>query len=89
MTIQGSNLTDPSGQTWALREQSPQPSSGAGVLQNQDIINLAKAGIDDAIIVAKIGSSKCQFGTSTDALIQVKSSGVSTAVLKAMVGAGK
>ena len=89
MTIHGSNLTDPSGQTWALREQPVQPGSSVGVLQNQDIINLAKAGIDDAIILAKIGSSKCQFDTSTDALIQLKSSGVSAAVLKAMVGAGK
>jgi hypothetical protein len=50
---------------------------------------MAKAGFDDAIIIAKIGSSKCQFDTSTDGLIQLKQSGVSAAVLKAMVGAGK
>jgi hypothetical protein len=88
VTIQGSNLTDSSGQTWVLREQPP-PVPGAGVLQNQDIIKMAKAGFDDAIIVAKIGSSKCQFDTSTDALIQLKESGVSAAVLKVMVGAGR
>jgi hypothetical protein len=36
----------------------------------------------------KIKSSKCQFDTSTDALIFLKKSGVRTAVLNAMVGAG-
>jgi hypothetical protein len=46
-------------------------------------------GIDDATIISKIGSSKCQFDTSTDALIQLKQGGVSAAVLKTMVGAGK
>lgn len=58
-------------------------------LRNEDIIKLAKVGINDALILAKIGSSKCQFDTSTDALIQLKQSGVSDAVLKAMVGATK
>jgi hypothetical protein len=72
-----------------LREQNSQVASGAVVLQNQDIIKMVKAGLDEAIIVAKIGGSKCQFDTSTDALIQLKGSGVSAAVLKAMVGAGK
>jgi hypothetical protein len=88
-TIQGNNLTDSSGQTWTLREQPERAVSSGGALQNQDIVKMAKAGFDDAIIIAKIGSSKCQFDTSTDALIQLKESGVSAAVLQAMVGAGK
>jgi hypothetical protein len=50
---------------------------------------MVKAGLDDALIIAKIGSSKCQFDTSTDALIQLKQSGVSGAVLKVVVAAGK
>jgi hypothetical protein len=88
-TVQGNNLTDSSGQTWVLREQPAPAASGAAVLQNQDIIKMVKAGLDDAIIMAKIAGSKCQFDTSTDALIQLKQSGVSGAVLKAVVGAGK
>jgi len=88
-TVQGNNLTDGSGQTWVLREQAAQAASGAGVLQNQDVIKMVKAGLDDAIILAKIAGSKCQFDTSTDALIQLKQSGVSAAVLKAVVAAGK
>ena len=87
-TIQGNNLTDSSGQTWVLREQTAQ-GAAAAVLQNQDVIKMVKAGLDDALIIAKIGSSKCQFDTSTDALIQLKQSGVSGAVLKVVVAAGK
>jgi hypothetical protein len=86
-TIQGNNLTDGSGQTWVLREQTPPGSTAANVLQNQDVIKMVKAGLDDTLIIAKIGSSKCQFDTSTDALILLKQSGVSAAVLKAIVSA--
>jgi hypothetical protein len=89
VTIQGNILTDSSGQTWALQEQSGPAAPSAGILQNQDVIKLVKAGFDDAVIIAKINSSKCQFDTSTDALIQLKQSGVSAAVLKAIVGTGK
>ena len=89
MAIQGRNLTDPSGQIWTLREQSAPAVSSGNALRNEDIIKMTKVGIDDATIIAKIGSSKCQFDTSTDALIQLKQSGVSADVLKAMVGAGK
>jgi len=86
-TIQGNNLTDSSGQTWVLREQTAPSTGAATVLQNQDVIKMVKAGLDDALVIAKIGSSKCQFDTSTDALIQLKQSGVSAAVLKAIVSA--
>ena len=47
---------------------------------------MVQAGFDDATILAKIGSSKCHFDTSTDALIHLKQSGTSAGVLKAMVG---
>jgi formylglycine-generating enzyme required for sulfatase activity len=87
-TLEGINLTDGSGQTWVLREQSAPPASVAGVLQNQDVIKMVKAGFDDTVIITKIGSSECQFDTSTDALIQLKQSGVSAAVLNVMVGGG-
>jgi hypothetical protein len=88
-TIQGNNLTDSSGQVWVLGEQPARSAAADAVLQNQDVIKLVKAGLDDTLIIAKIGSSRCQFDTSTDALIQLKQSGVSAAVLKAVVAAGK
>jgi formylglycine-generating enzyme required for sulfatase activity len=87
-TLQDGEFMDGSGQTWILREQSAPPASAAGVLQNEDVIKMVKAGFDDTVIIAKIGSSKCQFDTSTDALIQLKQSGVSAAVLNVMVGGG-
>jgi hypothetical protein len=87
MTIQDSSLTDASGQIWTLQKQVAPPEPSGPALRNEDIIKLAKVGIDDATILAKIENSKCQFDTSPDALIQLKQSGVSAAVLKAMVGA--
>jgi hypothetical protein len=89
MTFKDGNLTDAAGQVWSLREQVPPPATSGPALRNEDIIKLAKVGIDDATLIAKIGNSKCQFDTSPDVLIQLKQSGVSAAVLKAMVGAGK
>ena len=89
MTIQGSNLVDPGGQAWTRREQSVSTPASPGAVRNDDIIKLVKAGIDDATIIAKIESSKCEFDTSPDALIQMKQSHVSAAVLKAVVAAGK
>ena len=83
-TLDGNKLTDSSGQTWVLQDKSAEPIPPAeAALRNQDIIDLVKAGIDDATILAKIASSKCQFDTSTVALINLKKSGVSSAVLKA------
>jgi len=85
-------LIDDEGLKWVKQTGGPRPAGtapGGDMLQNADIIKLAKAGFDDTIIISKISSSKCQFDTSTDALIQLKKSGVSAPVLKAMVGAGK
>jgi hypothetical protein len=88
-TIQGNNLTDSSGQTWVWREQTVASAPAQEILQNQGIIDLVKAGFDDATILAKITSSKCQFDTSTNGLIKLKQNKVSAAVIKAMVGAPK
>ncbi|MGA3053323.1 MAG: hypothetical protein ABSD63_03875 [Candidatus Korobacteraceae bacterium] len=89
VTLQGSNLTDSSGHTWVLREQAPPTMPSGELLKNQDVIKMVKAGFDDGTILAKIGSSRCQFDTSTDALIQLKKNGVSAPVIKAMISAEK
>jgi hypothetical protein len=62
----------------------PQPESNEPILRNQDVIKMTKAGLDDAVIVAKIKGSRCQFDTAPDTLIELKKTGVSSAVLKAM-----
>jgi hypothetical protein len=88
-TLQGNNLTDSSGQTWVLRAPSAGAAAPTTMLQNDDIVKMAKAGFDDGIIIAKINNSKCQFDTALDSLIGLQKAGVSPAVIKAMVGAGK
>jgi len=55
------------------------------VLTNADIINMAKSGIGDQIIILSIQRSATKFDTSPDALIQLKTAGVSDAVMGAMM----
>ena len=104
-TIQGNKLTDSSGQVWTLQGQAAAPgtavsaapaassalvqSSAQSILRNQDVIELVKAGLDDAIILATISNSKCQFDTSPVAIFKLRQSRVSDAVVKAMVAAPK
>lgn len=52
---------------------------------NKNVIDLHKAGLGDEIILAKIAQSKCVFDLSTDALIDLKSKGISADVIKAMM----
>ncbi len=55
-------------------------------LDNAQIIRLTKADMGDAVIIAKIKSAKeVKFDTSTDDLVKLKESGVSKAVLTAML----
>jgi hypothetical protein len=88
-TLEGDRLTDASGQTWILQGQSGAPAASEGVLRNQDIIALVSAGVPEADILAKIASSKCQFDTTTDAILQLSRAGASPAILKAVRGGGK
>jgi hypothetical protein len=81
-TFDANGLVDASGQKWTRREPS---ASGDAVLRNADVLKMVQAGFDESSILAKIGGSKCQFDTSTDALIQLKQSGASPAVLKAIL----
>lgn len=55
------------------------------VLLNSDIVNMCKSGIGDATIILTIQKSSTKFDTGPDALIQLKSAGVSDAVLNAML----
>jgi hypothetical protein len=88
-TMQGNSIADGYGRTWVLREQPVQSASGADILKNEDVMKMAKAGFDDDTIIAKIKNSKCQFDTSTDALIELKHGGVSAHVIEAMLAGGK
>ena len=63
----------------------PAAASKTSALTNKSVIDLQKAGLGDDIILTKIAQSKCAFDLSTDALIDLKSKGVSADVIKAMM----
>jgi hypothetical protein len=55
------------------------------VLTNDSVMALKKAGLSDALILAKIKSSPAKFDTSTKGLIALKSAGISDPIIEAMV----
>jgi hypothetical protein len=56
------------------------------VLSNDSVIAMKKAGLSDAVILAKIRSTQSKFDTSTQALVTLKSAGLSDSIIEAMVG---
>ena len=71
----------------ASRQQAA-ATEAAALLTNDDILKMAKVKMPDAIIITKLKTSKCRFDLKTDALVQLKSAGVSDAVIVAMMEAG-
>ena len=62
------------------------PPEPQAAMSNRDVLDLAKAGLGEAVILAKIRSSKCDFDTSVDALTELKAAGLSEPVILAMMG---
>jgi hypothetical protein len=60
----------------------------AETLNNDAVIQLYKLGLGDSVIVEKIKGSTCQFDTSVGALKGLKDTGLSDAVIQAMIAAG-
>lgn len=56
-------------------------------MTNEEVVTLAKAGLNEAIIINKIKTSKSNFDLSTNALIKLKQAGISDAVVTAMLEA--
>lgn len=56
-------------------------------MTNEEVITLAKAGLNQSIIINKIKTSKSNFDLSTDGLIKLKQANVSDAVVTAMLEA--
>lgn len=65
--------------------QQPKPKT----YTNADVLKMAKAGLDDSTIVLAIQQHPAQYDTSADALVDLKTQGVSQAVINAMLTAGK
>ena len=61
-------------------------SAGAQeVLTNDSVTSMKRAGLSDAVILAKIRSSQSKFDTSTQGLLALKQAGLSDQVIEAMV----
>src|ERR1700730_4511946 len=58
------------------------------VLSNDWVIQMVKAGLPEAVVIAKIKSTSSKFDLKTDSLVSLKKAGVSDKVLEAMVAAG-
>lgn len=54
-------------------------------LTNASVIALHKAGLDDALIIAKIEASPCKFDVTTNGLIALKNGGLSAPVMEAVM----
>lgn len=67
--------------------QPQRPAQTQSVLTNRDVIRLAQAKVSEEVILTKIKSSPNKFDLSTDGIVQLKTAGVSDAVLKAMMDA--
>ena len=58
------------------------------VLTNDSVVQMVKAGLPEAIVIAKIKGTATKFDLKTDSLVSLKKAGVSDKVLEAMVSAG-
>lgn len=57
------------------------------VLTNADVLQLLKTGIGDALIIEKIQTSSCEFKTDPEDIVALHTSGVSDAIIAAMMRA--
>jgi len=62
-------------------------TSGSEVLTNENVITMVKAGLAPGIIVNKIRTSKTNFNTNTNELIQLQQTRVPAEIINAMVEA--
>jgi hypothetical protein len=62
-----------------------QSGTTTATLTNKDVVGLVQVGLSPEIIIAKIGSSRCEFDTSPDSLKALKTANVPDSVILAMV----
>jgi hypothetical protein len=64
-------------------------SAQSEVLTNAKIIDMTRAGLSSEVILVKIKTSVDRFDTSSDALIEMKKSGVADDVIAAVINVGR
>lgn len=60
-------------------------TASAETFNNDSVIALARAGVGDDVLLSKVNSLPCSYDLSTEQLIRLRKSGISNAVLSAMV----
>jgi hypothetical protein len=65
--------------------QSQDGSTSPRPVVNADIVEMSRAGLLPAVLIAKIKNSQCKFDTSPSALVELKEAGVADDVLMEMV----
>lgn len=68
--------------TYSVRLRPP-----SRVLTNADVIQMVKSGLEENLVIDKIQTSSCEFRTDTDDIKDLRSAGVSAAVVSAMLHA--
>jgi hypothetical protein len=63
-------------------------SVGQEVLTNDSVVQMVKAGLPEALVIAKIRSTPTKFDLRAESLVSLKKSGVSDKVLEAMMAPG-
>jgi len=58
------------------------------VLTNDSVVQMVKAGLPEAVVIAKIRSTATKFDLRTESLVSLKKNGVSDKVLEAMMAPG-
>jgi hypothetical protein len=62
-------------------------AADASLVSNRDVIDMVQARLSDQVIIRKVRTTKCKFDTSPSALIRLKKSGASDAVVLALTEA--
>lgn len=78
----GDTLIDSNGTVWVKKAESQKP---AARITNDQIIQMVAAKLPEDVIIAAIRSSSSKFDLSPDALIKLKQTGVTDAVIQLMV----
>lgn len=85
-TLHAQDAVDGAGQ---VAGPLPTPKSVQARMTNDSVMRMVKAGLSDDLIVQTITEQPGQYATDADALVALKSGGVSERVIEAMVNKGR
>ena len=70
----------------AAKTASPTPpATEKTAISNDDVVNMARVGLGDDVIIMRIKSARPLFDTSANALVALKTAGVSDRVIATMI----